>query len=97
MNPGILIPRGAMMRELETRLTQKGQVTIPAEVRSRLGLKPRDRVVFELEDDAVKIKPAASKVLAGYGAVRPRQRPEDWKQVEAEIEQAIAEEAVGED
>ncbi len=84
------------MRELETRLTQKGQVTIPAEIRYRLGLKKGDSVVFELEDNAVKIKPARSKVLAGYGAVTPRQHPEDWKQVEVDIEQAIAEEAMGE-
>ena len=32
------------MRELEGTLTRKGQVTIPAAIRSRLGLKPRDKV-----------------------------------------------------
>jgi AbrB family looped-hinge helix DNA binding protein len=37
------------MRRRETTLTQKGQVTIPREICSRLGLKPRDRVVVELE------------------------------------------------
>lgn len=84
------------MRELATRLTSKGQVTIPQEIRSRLGLKPRDTVVFELEGDAVKIKPARSKVLEGYGAVAPSKRPEDWQEIRAAIEQAIADEAVGE-
>jgi AbrB family looped-hinge helix DNA binding protein len=85
------------MRELETRLTQKGQVTIPVEIRSRLGLKPRDMVCFEIEGDEVKLKPARSKLLEGYGAVSPRKRSENWKRVRAEIEEAVAEEVRKED
>ena len=85
------------MRELETRLTQKGQVTIPKEIRSHLGLKPRDLVRFELDGDVVKLKPAPSKLLKGYGAVAPRHKPEDWQKVRIEVEQAIAEEVQGED
>lgn len=84
------------MATLETRMTQKGQVTIPAEIRARLGLKPRDRVRFEMEGDEVKLKPAPSAVLKGYGAVPARKHPEDWTQVRAETEQAIAEDAAGE-
>jgi AbrB family looped-hinge helix DNA binding protein len=78
---------------IETRLTQKGQVTIPLAIRARLGLKPRDLVRFELNDDGVMLRPAQSSLLAGYGAVAPRRRPEDWTQVRAEIEQAVAQEA----
>lgn len=85
------------MREQETRLTQKGQVTIPVEIRVRLGLKPRDMVCFEIEGDVVKLKPARSKLLEGYGAVSPRKRPENWRKVRAEIEQAVAEEVGAED
>ncbi|MBI4322083.1 MAG: AbrB/MazE/SpoVT family DNA-binding domain-containing protein [Chloroflexi bacterium] len=85
------------MRQLETTLTRKGQVTIPLEIRSRLGLKPRDKIRFEMEGDAVRLRAAPSKVLEGYGAVKPRKRPENWKQVREEIEQAIAEEVEAED
>ena len=85
------------MRELETRLTQKGQVTIPLAIRARLGLKPRDLVRFEVDGDEVKLKPARSKLLEGYGAVQARNRPEDWTAVRAEIEQAIAEDTAAED
>ena len=85
------------MKNLETRLTQKGQVTIPAAIRSRLGLKPRDRVRFEVDGDGVKLKPSASKLLDGYGAVRPRKRPENWTKVRTEIEQGVAEEVGAED
>jgi len=77
-------------------MTQKGQVTIPQEIRARLGLKPKDRVRFEVAGEVVTLRPAASKLLAGYGAVTPKHRPEDWARVRAEVEQAIAEEVVRE-
>jgi len=40
------------------RLTSKGQVTIPQEIRERLGLMPRTEVEFEVDGDAVRIRPA---------------------------------------
>ena len=85
----------AMMKELVTTVTQKGQVTIPQEIRSRLGLKPRDRVRFEMDGDVVRLRPARSKLLAGYGAVTPKERPEDWAKVRAEVERTIAAETAG--
>jgi len=35
----------------QSTLTSKGQITLPAELRRRWGLKPGDRVDFTLEDD----------------------------------------------
>lgn len=84
------------MRRLETTLTRKGQVTIPVEVRRAIGLKPREKVRFEVEGDVIKMKRAPSKVLAGYGAVAPRKRPEDFQETRKEFEKAVAEEAVAE-
>ena len=40
------------------RLTSKGQVTIPLEIRERLGLLPHTEVEFEIEGDAVKVRRA---------------------------------------
>lgn len=40
------------------RLTTKGQVTIPQEIRERLGLLPHTEVEFEIDGDAVRIRPA---------------------------------------
>jgi AbrB family looped-hinge helix DNA binding protein len=97
MNIGMPFDKGITMRELETRLTQKGQVTIPAEIRHRLGLKPKDVVRFEVEGDEVKLKPATSQLLAGFGAVTPKEKPEDWRKVRAEMEEAIADEVAAED
>ena len=40
------------------RLTSKGQVTIPQEIRERLGLLPHTEVEFEIDGDAVKVRKA---------------------------------------
>ena len=37
------------------RITSKGQVTIPIEIRERLGLLPLTEVRFEVEGNAVRI------------------------------------------
>ncbi|HXH84975.1 MAG TPA: AbrB/MazE/SpoVT family DNA-binding domain-containing protein [Candidatus Tectomicrobia bacterium] len=59
----------------ETTITQKGQVTIPREIRERLRLEPGDRVIFQVEGDAVRIRRAPSKALALYGAFRRASAP----------------------
>ena len=97
MNMGMQFDKGITMRELETKVTQKGQVTIPAEIRARLGLKPKDVVRFEIEGDEVKLKPASSQLLAGFGAVRAIHKPEDWRKVRAEMEETMADEVAAED
>jgi AbrB family looped-hinge helix DNA binding protein len=38
------------------RLTSKGQVTIPLEIREKLGLHPWTEVEFQLEGDSVRIR-----------------------------------------
>lgn len=43
------------------RITAKGQVTIPKEIRNRLGLLPHTRVEFELAGDHARIRKAAAK------------------------------------
>ncbi len=78
------------MANLESSMTQKGQVTIPAEIRARLGLKPRDRVAFEIDGEEVKLRRAASKLLAGYGAVPPIRRPEDFRWLRERFEEDVA-------
>lgn len=43
------------------RLTSKGQVTIPQEIREKLGLHPGTEVEFDLVDDSVRIRRAATQ------------------------------------
>jgi len=84
------------MHELETTLTQKGQVTIPVEIRRLMGLEPHDRVRFEVEGETVRITKVSSNLLKWYKSVPPRNRPEDLRAVREEFERGVAEEVVSE-
>ena len=39
-------------------VSAKGQITLPAEARRALGIKPHDRVVIEVLPDGIRIAPA---------------------------------------
>jgi AbrB family looped-hinge helix DNA binding protein len=43
------------------RVTSKGQVTIPQEIRNRLGLLPHTKVAFELAGDHARIRKAGAE------------------------------------
>ncbi len=87
------------MAEYVTTVTQKGQVTIPGELRRVLGLKPKDKVAFELVEGEVRLRPIKSAVLASYGSVKPLKPPDnpiDYRRLRREIEEEIADEVAGE-
>jgi AbrB family looped-hinge helix DNA binding protein len=51
------------------RVTSKGQVTIPIEVREKLGIFPNTEVEFEVRGNAARlVKVPAKKVRGGRGA-----------------------------
>jgi len=45
---------------MKSRISSKGQVTVPAEVRNRLGLQPGTAVQFELRENAVVMRKGTS-------------------------------------
>jgi AbrB family looped-hinge helix DNA binding protein len=51
------------------RITQKGQVTIPAEIREKLGLLPDTEVTFRLEDGRVVMEKASAPPRRGRRVV----------------------------
>ena len=51
------------------RITSKGQVTIPLEIRERLGLLPDTEVVFEVAGNVVKVRKAAGSSRRGDAVV----------------------------
>ena len=60
-----------------TKLTAKSQITIPADVRRRLGIGPGDRVAVEIEEGRavlIPIKGTRTEQIAGLGS-------EIWKAV----------------
>ena len=58
------------MRAFVSSVSPKGQISLPAEVRKRLGIKPKDKVTIDIEDDAVRVRPAGDdSFLASYQSV----------------------------
>jgi antitoxin PrlF len=69
-------------------ITSKGQVTIPKDVRSRLGIGAGDRVEFvEIQDGVFQIVAATQDVQALKGIVAKPEKPVTIE----EMNQAIAE------
>ena len=50
------------------RISSKGQVTIPAEIRERAGLLPHTEVEFEFDGKAVRIVRARTQTDSGRGS-----------------------------
>ncbi len=82
-------------------ITTKGQITIPKEVRDRLGLAVGDRLEFVVDEQGtVVLKPArrAARDLYGFlrrrrgGAATPLQMGEGIAEVVAEDQERIARE-----
>jgi AbrB family looped-hinge helix DNA binding protein len=72
-------------------LTGKGQVTIPAEVRQRMGLGAGDRIEFvELESGDFAIKPAIDDVRSLKGVLRKPQKPVSVSDMHAAIRKRAA-------
>ncbi len=69
-----------MSRYAVSRLTSKGQMTLPKELRERLGLKPGDYVV---------LRPVAGGILISRATIAPETTAEDiLRQVTARIGRA---------
>ncbi|MGH9790593.1 MAG: AbrB/MazE/SpoVT family DNA-binding domain-containing protein [Candidatus Acidiferrales bacterium] len=46
------------MSRYHAKITSKGQITVPREVRRRLGVRPGDRLIFEGEGRIMRVRPA---------------------------------------
>ena len=79
------------MRKFTSTVTQRGQVTLPAEVRRALGVKHRDKVAFTIEDGEVRLAPASFSLESAYGSVKPSNKPEDFDEVSRTAKEAKAE------
>jgi AbrB family looped-hinge helix DNA binding protein len=51
------------------RITSKGQVTIPVEIRERLGLLPSTEVEFQVVGGAVRIRRARGRQARGHSLI----------------------------
>lgn len=61
-----------------TTITQKGQVTIPAEIRKYLGIEPRTKILFSFHNEHVVISPAHD-FMNLRGSVKSKKKYSDEK------------------
>jgi antitoxin PrlF len=45
----------------QAKITSKGQITVPLEVRRLLGLRSGDKLVFENDEQGVRVRPLRSR------------------------------------
>ena len=74
-------------------LSTKGQTTIPREIRKLLGLKENDRILYEVVNGEVAIKPAPS-VHELYGIFKPHIRPKGPPPTKAQMRAAVERDVV---
>lgn len=78
--------------DLAAKVTSKGQITIPKEVRDALGIAEGDHVVFRVEQHrAMLAKTPHLLDLAGVIDVPPGKRGTAWDEVRRSTRQARAE------
>ena len=78
------------MKEMLSSVSPKGQVTIPLEIRQMLGVKPKDKVVFKVENGQVQITPARYTLESIRGSVQPATRTEDFERLIREAKEEHA-------
>ncbi len=71
------------------RMTSKGQVTIPREVRKKLNLKKGSLISFVLKESRAELAVVDDDVMALKGSVRVK-APQDFDAIETEVEKRIA-------
>ena len=78
---------------------ERGQVTIPKDIRDKEGIKPKDKVIVKIEDDKVVVEKALSKkqkealMAEGYKkmAKADKEIEEEWKYVSKEADAMLDE------
>ena len=73
-----------------SKVTAKGQTTIPKEIRAQLGIKAGDRVIFLVRDGEVVLRPVKGTLLDLRGSIKPREIPEDLDKIREVVKESVA-------
>ena len=79
------------MREHLTRVTRKGQITVPIEIRRALGLQEGDKVAVLLEDGRATLERRPSVVARTAGIFKSDRPVLSPEQEQEEFERGVAE------
>jgi antitoxin PrlF len=76
--------------EIIATVSSKNQVTLPADVRRRLGIRASDKIAFVLgEENSVVLRPVRFDLESILGSLEPL--PNETLDLEREIGEAVAE------
>jgi AbrB family looped-hinge helix DNA binding protein len=79
-------------REIWASVTERGQVTIPAEVRKALGIEKRGKLAFIVDDGVVVLKkPRFSTVSEAAGSIPASKHPKTWEEAERQAKEEVVE------
>lgn len=78
-------------------VSSKGQITLPAAARRKLGLKPNTKVDLEVTDTGITIRPVKS-ISDAFGALSQyaKGKSTDWETMRSETERAVGEQVANE-
>jgi AbrB family looped-hinge helix DNA binding protein len=82
---------------ITAQVSDKGQITIPADVRRKLGLKAKSRVEIQAREDGLLIRPMKSiGELSGIFRDYAKGKTTDWSVIREETMRIVAEEVARE-
>lgn len=82
----------------EAKMTSKGQITVPKDVRLRLNLKAGDRVLFVVENDGAVRMRAANKDISSLVGILPKpKRAATLEEIQEAIQRGAIASALGHD
>ena len=74
-----------------SKITTKGQTTIPKKIRERLNLQAGDRVLFLEKDGEIVLQPMTQTLRDRRGSVEPKKEPENFEDVREDVKKRVAE------
>ena len=72
-------------------ITPKGQVTIPAEIREKMKLKPGDKITYEDTAAGILLRASKKDMMADFGFMKGRRKPANLETIRSTVRKKIAE------
>ena len=78
-------------------MTQKGQITIPVEIRNVFGLVASSRLIFSIEEKKIIAQPVKADLLSLYGSLKSKYKKQaDLKKIRQIVRKNMGENAARE-
>lgn len=79
--------------EFESSISPNGQITLPQEIRTKLKLKPKDKVTIRIEAGKVTVQPKKETLRSYYKSLPALNPPRSWDEVRAIAKEDALEQA----